>query len=89
MMWSEASRRPGLVGEQAAYTSCMYSALLRNVSRLVIHTPDTMWSCSDKTDCLSTVTVTFNVTVIVPITSAITVIVTVAIAMTVLSALPC
>ncbi len=84
MMWSEASR-PGLVGEQAAYTSCMYSALLRNVSRLVIHTPDTMWSCSDKTDCLSTVTVTFNVTVIVPIT----VIVTVAIAMTVLSALPC
>ena len=84
MMWSEASRRPGLVGEQAAYTSCMYSALLRNVSRLVIHTPDTMWSCSDK----STVTVTFNVTVIVPITSAITAIVTVAIAMTVLSALP-
>ena len=53
MMWSEASRRPGLVGEQAAYTSCMYSALLRNVSRLVIHTPDTIWSCSDNTDCQS------------------------------------
>ena len=53
MTWSEASKRPGLVGEQAAYISCMYSALLRKVSRLVIHTPDTMWSCSDNTDCQS------------------------------------
>lgn len=50
MTWSEASSSPGLVGEQAAYTSCMYSALLRKVSRLVSHTPDTMWSC-DITKC--------------------------------------
>ncbi len=86
MMWSEASRRPGLVGEQAA---CMYSALLRNVSRLVIHTPDTMWSCSDNTDCWITVTVTSDIAITVTITCMITVVVTVTFAVAVLSALPC
>lgn len=45
-----AASAPGRLEQQAAYSSCVYCARVRKVSRFVSSTPATMWSCHHSAD---------------------------------------